>query len=322
MIFLSRRTIRKFSKNTKAGYLPKSWYRYKDDFGRDNGYIKWGRVHSSSDDNSELQNEMDYDYRLGYDYSSLNIRNLEVMPDHGMDQFISARTIEQDKQNENDSLRTMELLEGQNQSTSLTKKENNEKPKPNVRVSLSTLDWETQGVGERNSVDDHREMSNALEELSSATNIEDKKNLIRNMVTKDFNSLSTEHVNQMGQIYDQRFTYNSIPFSLEGEDPYSNDERSLIFAAETTVMIEEKLEKDLIQTGKEPVYRGDPDLWTPVAFNYPQSEKDKVRKGIMDYEEPQYYKELFKESRRRIPADKKPEQKPYLKLPLRTQYED
>jgi hypothetical protein len=320
MNLLTRRINRRFAKNSKEWFLPRAYQRYRDEYGRENGYFRFGMTHSSSDDLSELISPIDYDHRLGYDFSHLNIRTKGVMPEHGFDQFISSVTLPSDKQQEENSIKAMDYLEGKSEGEVVVQSSESVSPKQ-FDSNISTLDWESSGALQRNSADDHSELSEVFEELGQVRTLADKKNFMRKMVMNEFYE-SEKLVNQPGEVYNQQYAYNPRPVHLGTESAASYDEQSLTIFAEARVQLEENIRISNIETKKYNVYRGDPDLWTSVAFNYDQSEKDKIAKSMKDYDEPQYYRDLFKESSQRIPKENKPPQEPFLRLPLKNHYEE
>ena len=72
--------IRKFFEQVKPQskeiktFLPKYIRKYKDKYSRDGDYLPNNFYHNASNSLEGLNDPLDFDHRIGYDYSHLNIR--------------------------------------------------------------------------------------------------------------------------------------------------------------------------------------------------------------------------------------------------------
>ena len=210
----------------------------------------------------------------------------------------------------------MDMLAGE--STSLAISESMETP--TYEGKITTLDYE--GNETTDSLEEHKEIEEGITRLVGLKTIEEKRLFMRKYLQSDLINEAKEMTEQ-GTVMDIDQTYEApmIDNYLGGQwhdgSFYEN------YLAESKHFMQSRIKGIYEDTGKEMLYRGNPEIWTQLDSQLPESEHQKVREDLRNYVEPRFYEDKFKTRERRQQAGgEKKKQLDYHILPRMTQYED
>ena len=161
----------------------------------------------------------------------------------------------------------------------------------------------------------------AISNLSLATDISDKKSFMGVVVKRSFDAQSLETL-ETGASFCQEKTYDRLGFSFYGGEEWENDEALVQGLTVANFHFENTIYHKFEKTGKQNIYRGNPELWTPLNKFIPEDQHIKIKKAMEDYVEPNVYENKYQTKERRQSGLKPQEpQKDYIPLPRRSNYE-
>ena len=244
---------------------------------------------------------------------------MNKIQEEGIQQIISVKNLSSEKEQEAQVLEAMRQLEGQADSSLVLK---NPEAKPSSEIFVTTNDYEVDMNLSKNSLADHEELNSLLSKASSLDSLEDKKKFLREMSIRD-QAISSELALEPGTTFSSDQTYNRISMRIDHDVNWEDDE----YAVQEWAIVNWYVEKNLIgpkkKKGFEKVYRGDPQIWTPLDHSIPQEQHERVETALRDFTNPVIYEKKYgtREKRRaRLPEEK--EQSEYVALPRRTEYVD
>jgi hypothetical protein len=233
-----------------------------------------------------------------------------------VEQVISIKGLPNNKEREKQVMEAMKQLEGQEASSLVVK---DPKVQPWKETIVKTEQYEQGGV--QSSMEDHQELEDMTSRMANLTTVEEKKKFMRELIMKDFKQTSEVSL-EPGATMNLDETYDGMRLFIENDDHLENDEHAVQTWASLAVYQDLELEKKK-KEGREKVYRGDPQIWTPLDHTLPQEEHDKIHHFIRDYTTPLVYEEKYGTRRRReesLPKRERPSE--YVSLPRKTQYVD
>ena len=238
------------------------------------------------------------------------------MKEYGSDQYISARTIERDTANENETLKTLELLESTDSLT--VQNQETEEEQSLFEFSLSTSGYDNSGFEHSNSADDHLDFQRDLDKLAKVKDTQGKRDFLKYIIAKEQRDIHQVSLVE-GSTFNQETTYNGLALNLNSDYLWQTNEGHVVRQAENRYLFEKRIKEQYEDTKQQKVYRGNPDLWTPLGEDLPESQKLKIKEEMASYTEPNHYELIFQTKKRR-PAEQVSQQKDYLDMPRMTQY--
>ena len=244
---------------------------------------------------------------------------MNKIPEEGVEQLISIRTLTSEKEKEEEAIRAMGLLEGQEDNFLVVSEKT---PASDFEMVVSTEDFEEGLEDSADSLDDHKEMEQVVSQIGSLNSLEAKRDFMRQMCARSLANFSDVAL-QEGATFDLDLKYNGLLMHTDYDQLVEEDEEYIQGMTTALYWNERDTELNYVQKGYEKIYRGNPDLWTPVDHSIPQDQHDKIRQAMRDYDRPVVYEEKFGTLRRRNAGlPKREQQKDYVDLPRRTNYED
>lgn len=240
------------------------------------------------------------------------------MPEYNADYIISFETVIEDKKRESQAKDAMMLLQGE-ASSDAGQALGDGQGSPEIDLTASpeaTSQSQEDGLVQVSQEDEESS------EMQTLRMINEKRVFYRDLIQQSTANNSAEAL-EHGATFDIEKTYN-LPY-MEGffHEEYDQHEDVLQTAALSSFVLENSIQRMYVDTGKKKVYRGNPELWTPLDKVIPEEEHIKIAEAMRDYVEPRIYEDKY-QTRQRRQANIEPEtvQKNYVELPERVQFVD
>ena len=236
-----------------------------------------------------------------------------------MDQTISIRNVQADKEQEENTIKAMNLLQGAEESSLVLQEEKNQ---PSFEALIHTENYEQGNQLEDDSEYQQNQLNNIFKQISVMNSVEEKRKLMREMTKKSITNMA-EHSLEVGATFDIDKTYNQLAIEVNRLDLWEKDEDRVQNLVIGRYAIEDVVERVFKKEGRKKVYKGKPELWTPLDKEIPEDQHLRIKEAMRDYVEPNHYEQKYQTRKRRdrVIKPKEPETD-YLNLPYSTNYLD
>ena len=233
--------------------------------------------------------------------------------------MISIRNVDTSQAKEDNAIKAMNLLQG-NEESSLVIKE--DESTPSFETTLFTENYEQENSINKDSANDHNDLIELFSQVGNLKTIKQKRKFMREIAPKHLKNLG-ENSLEPGSHFDIEKTYNPIAIEITNELNSECDEEKVQSLVVGRYMMDRYVEEHFVKTGIQKVYKGNPELWTPLDKVIPEEEHKKIKDALRDYVEPNYFENKYQTRRRREAMIKPLEpETDYIKLPRMTQYVD
>lgn len=240
------------------------------------------------------------------------------MPEYDTEHLISFETLVEEKERETQATQAMMLLQGEIAPDAA------EAISDGQATSQAELakTAESKNVVQAGGKEGEMQMTEESEEAQMVRKATQKRMKIREMVKESMLSSGQEAL-EHGATFDIEKTYNTLQIQSFWSEEYDKQEDVIQSIVVGTTVFENSIREGYEKTGKKKVYRGNPELWTPLDKVIPEEEHIKIAEAMRDYAEPRKYEEKY-QTRKRREAALAPEepQKDYIEFPMEHNFVD